>query len=59
MLSGGKNTGYHVFHRILIGLIILIALYHISSLKIETTDQILFFYITMLEIVGISYESFC
>jgi hypothetical protein len=53
---GGQSEKYHIFHQILIGIIILIALYHISIIKIETTDQLLFFYIIMLECVGIAYE---
>jgi hypothetical protein len=55
ILGGGD---YHVMHKILIGIIILIALFHISQLKIDSTDETLFFYIVMLEIVGISYEYF-
>ncbi len=54
MLGGQRD--YHLFHKILIGAIILIAIYHISTLKIHGVDQILFFYIVMLEIVGILYE---
>jgi hypothetical protein len=57
-LIGGKSDEYHIMHRILIGIIILIALYHIAYIKIDTTDQILFFYIIMLEMIGILYEYF-
>lgn len=58
MLSGSQNTSYISIHLVLIGLILCITLFHIYNLKIETTGEILCFYIIMLEIIGISYEYF-
>lgn len=55
-LLGGQGSTYHISHKVLICIIILIALYHISKLHIHTSDQVLFFYIVMLEMVGIIYE---
>jgi len=55
-IIGGQGESYHIVHRILICMIIIIALYHISKLQIHTSDQVLFFYIVMLEMVGIIYE---
>ncbi len=54
---GGKESReYKIIDRILIGMIILIALYHISHMKIKTPDQMLIFYVLMLEIIGVIYE---
>lgn len=47
---------YKLLDKILIGAIILIALYHVSILNITTVDQIMFFYIIMLEMIGIAFE---
>jgi hypothetical protein len=55
-VTGGQHTDYHIAHRILIGVIILVALYHISTMRLAANDQILYFYIIMLEMVGIIYE---
>jgi hypothetical protein len=55
-LLGGQHANYHIAHRILIGIIILVALYHISTMRLDANDQILYFYIIMLEMVGIIYE---
>ena len=55
---GGQSSKYHFFHKALIGLIILIVLYHLFIIKLETQDQIMFLYIVLFEIIGIGYEYF-
>ena len=55
---GGDTTNreYKTFDKIIIGIIVLIIIYHLSVLKISNVDQIMFYYIAMLEMVGILYE---
>jgi hypothetical protein len=57
-ILGGQNGDYHIFHKILIFIIIVMALYHISKLEIHETDTVIFFYIVMLEMIGIIFEIF-
>jgi hypothetical protein len=57
-IFGGQSDKYHLFHRILIGIITLIVLYHLFIMKLETQDQIMFLYIILFEIIGIGYEYF-
>jgi len=57
-IFGGQGSQYHFFHKALIGVIILIVLYHLFIMKLETQDQIMFLYIVLFEIIGTGYEYF-